>query len=208
MDAIFNWVKTIVIFMIFLTIISNLLGKSDFKKYINVATGLLLVLVTMGPLLALISGENSFEYYFKSALFQQDATEAAYEMRQAEESQKQRIMEQYKKKVCEQIEQLLKKHQLFLIDASVVIDEDEQSTTYGMIQSITVTATYYAPQENEHQVKKVEIPKVTLESKEKKKEKNESSQKFLSPMEIKVKTILSDFYNIDADNINISIQGG
>ena len=207
MEGIYNWVKTIVIFMIFLTIISNMLGKSDFKKYINVAAGLLLVLVTVGPLLSLLTGKNSFDYHFKSAIFQQESIEVAHEMEQAEEQQKHQIMEAYKKKICEQISQILKKEDLYLVDASVVVEEDENSAEYGSIKQITVTATFYAQQEEESQVKQVEIPKITISSEEKEK-KNQSSQEFLSPMEIKVKNVLSDFYNIDGDNININIQGG
>jgi len=208
MEGIYNWVKTIVIFMIFLTIISNMLGKSDFKKYINVATGLLLVLVTMGPLLQLLTGDNSFDYFFQSALFQQESIEVAHEMEQAEKNQRHVILEEYKKKICEQVGQILKKQELYLVDASVVIDEDDESAAYGTIQSMTVTATYYAQPEQKNQVKKVEIPKVTLDSDGKEKQKDQSSQEFLSPMEIKVKNTLSDFYNIDSGNINISIQGG
>ena len=55
-----------------------------------------------------------------------------------------------------------------------------------------------------------EIPKVEIgtsapsEAAKKKKD----SEDFLTPMEIHIKTILSDFYNMSADNINVSIQGG
>lgn len=211
MQGVYSWLKTIVIFMIFLTILSNLLGKSDFKKYIRVVTGLLLVLVTMNPILKLISMDESFDYYFDSVSFNLQTTEVANEMKDAEKAQRQNILKKYKEEIVSQIEDLLKAEDLYLLSATVTIEEDSNSDDYAKIKQLTVEATYYVQDsKSETTIQKVDIPKIEIGSSapsgEVKEEKE--SKDFLTPMEIHIKTVLSDFYNMKADNINISIQGG
>lgn len=210
MQGVYSWLKTIVIFMIFLTILSNLLGKSDFKKYINVVTGLLLVLVTMNPILKLLSMDDSFDYYFDSVSFNLQTTEVANEMRDAEEGQRQIILENYKEEIVKHIEDLLKEEELYLLNAKVSIEEDSSSEDYAKIKQITLKATYSVPDsESETTIEKVEIPKIEIgTSAPSEVVKNENSNDFLSPMEIHIKNVLSDFYNMSEDNINVSIQGG
>lgn len=205
MAGIYSWLKTVVIFMIFLTILSNLLGKSDFKKYINIATGLLLVLVTVNPILQFLKSDKGFDYFYDSVNFNLKTTEIANEMKDAEAGQQKRILAQYKKEIIDQIEQLLNERDLYLVRANVVINEDVNSEEYAKIQALEVEATYSAVDERTpDKVEIVVIPDVTIGGKEKK----TSNASFLSPQEIQIKNMLSDFYNISAENINISIQGG
>lgn len=210
MESIYSWLKTVVIFMIFLTILTNLLGKSDFKKYINVATGLLLVLVTVSPLLQFLTQEKGFDYYFTSSSFQLQTTEIANEMKQAEENQQAAILMKYKEEIRTQIKDLLEERELYFIDADIVIDEDVESEGYAKIKELTVIGTYSSKvtdTETGIEIPSIEIPEIVIGNKEEKKQEKQTED-FLTPMEIQVKNMLSDFYNIKADNINISIQGG
>lgn len=59
MQSLYEWMKDIIIFMILVTVIMNLLGKSSFKKYVGIVTGLLLVLYVIKPLIAL-AGNSDF----------------------------------------------------------------------------------------------------------------------------------------------------
>lgn len=210
MESIYSWLKTVVIFMIFLTILTNLLGKSDFKKYINVATGLLLVLVTVSPILQFLTQDKGFDYYFSSSSFQLQTTEVANEMRQAEENQQVVILTKYKDEIRAQIKDLLEERELYLIDADIVIDEDVESEGYAKIKELTVIATYSAKAADDDtgiEIPSIEISEIVIGNKEENKNEKKTED-FLTPMEIQVKNMLSDFYNIKADNINISIQGG
>lgn len=209
MEGIYSWIKTIVIFMIFLTILSNMLGKSDFKKYINVVTGLLLVLVTVNPILQFISQEESFDYYFDSVSFDLQTTEVANEMQDAEEAQRQVILANYKEEIRAQIESLLEERDLYLLSSEIVINEDSSSEDYAKIKELTVVCTYYVQEDKTvDKVDPIVIPDIEIGINAENKEEKTKEEEFLSPMEIQVKNTLSDFYNIKADNINISIQGG
>ena len=214
MQEVYSWLKTVVFFMIFLTIISNLLDKSDFKKYINVVTGLLLVLVTVTPLLRFTSFDESFAYFFDSVTFNLKTTEVANEMKDAENEQRKVILTEYKKQIKEQIANLIKQEKLYLLDANIVIEEDVESDNYAQIKSLMVKATYYVQdsmiEENKDSiyVPKVDIALVTTN--EGKEETNDAKQQddFLSPLEIHVRDILSDFYHLAGDQIKVDIEGG
>ena len=209
MEQVYDWLKTIVIFMIFLTIISNLLGKSDFKKYINVVTGLLLILVTVNPILQFIKADQKFDYYFDSVTYDLETKEIGNQMKDAEEAQRRVILKRYKEEIKKQIEILLRKEELYLLDANIEIEEDMNREEYARIQELDVTATFYA---NEVQVtqneKQILIPKITIGDDRKEERKAENQDTYLSPMEIHIRDILSDFYKVPIGNINISIQGG
>ena len=214
MNAIYTWLKTIVIFMLFLTILSNLLGKSDFKKYVNVVTGLLLVLITMNPLLKLTSLESVFDNFFDSSTFRLQTTEIGNEMRSAEDQQKTIILKTYKEEIIQQIAQLLEAEHLYVVDAKVMIEEDSSSDDYAKIKYMDVKATYYVQEDeaesriNDVMIQDIRIDDISITDFADEPEEKKDKEEFLTPMEIHVKTILSDFYNLSSDNINISIQGG
>lgn len=211
MGAVYSWLKTVVIFMIFLTILSNLLGKSDFKKYINLTTGLLLVLVTVNPILEFLSSDKGFDYFYDSISLQMESTEVANEMKDAQENQQKEIINEYKRKIQEQMEQLLKEKDLNLLSSEIIIDEDSNSEEYAHIKRIQVVATYLAvTKESETKVAKVVIPEIEIgvdsEQKDTEKEDVGRDARFLSPMEIQIINMLAEFYQISPDNIEVRIQ--
>lgn len=211
MGAIYSWLKSVVIFMIFLTILSNLLGKSDFKKYVNLTTGLLLVLVTVNPILKFISSDKGFDYFYDSINLQMESTEVANEMKDAKENQQKEIINEYKRKIEEQMEQLLKERDLNLLSSEIIIDEDSNSEEYAHIKRIQVDATYLAvTKESESKVAKVVIPEIEIgvdrEQNNTEKENKGRDVRFLSPMEIQIRNMLAEFYHILPDNIEVRIQ--
>ena len=50
MQILYSWVKPLLYFVIFMTMVENILSESSFRKYIRVFSGMMLILVILMPL--------------------------------------------------------------------------------------------------------------------------------------------------------------
>lgn len=208
MEYIYQWIKGIIFFLIFITIISNLLGKSDFKKYMGIITGMILILLVITPLLKLFRLDEKMDFFYDANLFWGNRKELSSQLEYMEENQSVAIIDAYKKEIEGQIEAVLEQNDLYIVSIKLDLDEDSSSSTYCYLNKINLVATYVASDNKKNEIEPVKIEKIAINQKEDKEESEETTDEFLSPMEIHIKNILSDFYNMKSDNINISIQGG
>jgi stage III sporulation protein AF len=206
MNLIYEWVRNIVIFLVLTTIIGNLLGKSSYKKYINLITGIILVILVVSPLLHIFKLENSLDYYLSTNFFTAEAEDFNGRLKDMEQTQMTAITKEYKGVIQEQVTGLLESKGLYLVKLDIIIEENDKSENYGKLKSLNITASVKKEnnKSNKSNVTKVIIDKIKISNKE----ESETGKKedFLSPDEINVKNLFSDFYNMNPDNINISIQ--
>lgn len=99
---------------------------------------------------------------------------------------------------------------IFKEECFIEFNKDFESKDFGLVQTIKVVASYSdlksedstTQNKDSEKINKVEIPVIKVEGELK------NTSQMLSPDEIIIKDMLSDFYNVDKDNININIQGG
>ena len=212
MNEIYSWVKNIVIFLVLTTIITNLLGKSSYKKYINLITGIILVIMVISPLLKLFQLDKTMDYYFTTNSLLAEAEDMNVRLMDAQEGQMTAILKEYKEQIGKQVGNLLDEQDLYLADIEVIIDEDENSSTFGKLLALNITAVHTKSETGEKSADKdkpVRIDTVKIDDIKvgtKKEADPGSSTRILTPDEINIKNLLSDFYNMNPDNINISIQ--
>ncbi len=213
MSEIYSWVKNIIFFLILTTIISNLLGKSTYKKYIDLITGIILLILVVTPFFKLLNLNDSLLYYFNANTLLAESKDISNEIINAEEGQVVTIIKQYKETLIEQIQNVLLKEKLYNNEIELTIDEDSNSSSFGQIKEMNIIAGYTKNSNEENssinnkedsKVEKVQINKIKIGDKDK--SDDILSKDFLSPSEINAKKLLSDFYNMNTDNINISIQ--
>ncbi|BCN30396.1 hypothetical protein bsdtb5_16910 [Anaeromicropila herbilytica] len=211
MEILYSWIRNIIVYIILLNIVMNLLGKSSYKKYIGVFTGMILVLIVVAPIIKVIKASNTLDYYFESNNLALNANDVSNEMIQMEGKQKETIYKQYKAKIANQISQIVEKQGLHTKSIDVEIYEDKKSDDFGKIKSIQVVASHTNKSKGKSSnsnIKKITIDKIVI--KEEKSESNNSSEnganEVSSVEETMLKNSLADFYNISLDNINISIQ--
>lgn len=206
MNAIYDWVRNIIIFLVLTTIIGNLLGKSSYKKYITLTTGIILVILVVSPLFQLFHLDKTLDYYLSNNLFKAEAEEYNGRLLDVEETKMTSIIQKYKDIIHEQVEQLLKTKELSISSIDIVVEENEESEDFGSLKTLTIVVSKEI-EENKSEKSMIEdilIDKIKIGDKEE--SEAEEGDNNLSPEEINVKNLLSDFYNMNPDNINISIQ--
>jgi stage III sporulation protein AF len=207
MDEIYTWIKNIVIYMIMNTIIMNLLGNKSYKKYISIVSGMILVLIVVSPLMKFMQLEENLDYYLQINDFAIETSEFKTDLNRMEEEQSNAIFAEYHDKIQLQVKELLREESVYLDSFHLTIDRDTKSSTFGEIMSMNITANMEQNEEEDRedrlQIDEIEIVSIRMEEQE-----ENAAQILPSPMEINIKNKLSDFYNIEQGNINISIQGG
>lgn len=205
MDEIYTWIKNIVIYMIMNTIIMNLMGNKSYKKYISIVSGMILVLIVVSPLMNFMDLEDKLDYFLQTNDFAVETSDFKNDVNQLEKEQRDAILKEYLVKIKDQVAELLSEEGLQLEKFDASVDMDTASNTFGSLLGMKLTANVKQEEGDMKNdslfIDKIEIDKIGMD------EKKDTVEKVPSPIEINIKTLLSDFYNIEPDNINISVQG-
>ncbi|HKL99646.1 MAG TPA: stage III sporulation protein AF [Mobilitalea sp.] len=212
MDILYEWIRNIVIYMILNTIIMNLLGNSSYKKYVSIVSGMILVLIVISPLMKYMELEENLDYYLQSNEFAVETSDFKNSLQHMEKEQLRAVFDEYGNKVKEQVRELLLVESLIMTDFKLMFDLDSTSKSFGEMTSMKLVASYQEVEDINKEdknskridIKEIDIAEVSSISKD----KQEIPIIPPSPAEINIKIKLSDFYNIDMDNINITIRGG
>lgn len=207
MEEIYSWIRNIVIYMIINTIIMNLLGNKSYKKYVSIVSGMILVLIVVSPLIKLMKLDANLDYFFEANDFAVEASDFKNDLSRMEEAPVDAIFSEYLEKIRTKVKDVLSEHEVYLEDFDVTFDQDPEHATFGEILSLDIKANMTEKEDGSNsdrlRIEDIEIDKIIIDE-----EAKEEEQKVPSPLEIELKKQLSDFYNIEQDNINISIQGG
>lgn len=74
-DFIYQWIENIAFYLVILTVGMQMVPNSVYKKYIQFFSGLILVILLMGPIFKIFGVKNEFEELFDDAQYQQKIEE-------------------------------------------------------------------------------------------------------------------------------------
>lgn len=212
MEKIYSLVKDIVVYLILVTIIMNLVGKSSYRKYISIFTGMVLILIIAKPVVSLFNLSDTFNYYFDNNLFMVEAKGYNDELMAADEKGKQAILTEYQNIVKNQIEMVLNRYNLYPSSMNTLLDTDESSGDYGMVTEITIVAAFTREdstvESSDIKVDKIMINQdIKIEGKEKKEQSDTESGAYEDTKK-KIREELSNSFQIEQDQIHITIEEG
>lgn len=207
MEEIYSWIRNIVIYLLINTIIMNLLGNKSYKKYVSIVSGMILVLIVISPLIKLMKLEENLDYFLQANDFAVEASDFKSDINRMEEAQVDAIFADYKEKIHAQVKDILLKEKVYIKNFNITFDYDNESTTFGEMLRMDITAKL-KKEDEEEQADNLSIDAIEIERIIFGKGDNSQLEELPSPLEIELKTELSDFYNIEPGNININIQGG
>ena len=75
MDFLYDWVKNLAVFLIFISIIRNLLPKNHYEKYVKLFTGMLVILLVLQPLSGFLGAQDRIDTLFSLDLYSQEMEE-------------------------------------------------------------------------------------------------------------------------------------
>lgn len=140
-EALLNWARTIICYMIFLSLAGNLLAGSSYGKYLRLFGGMVLILIVLSPAAAPLDLEEQMGYLFDQIAFKQEAEGLKKEIFGMEEKRLKGITAQYRENVEEEVEQLAEDQGYECREVSVILDENRESQDYGKLLGINIVLT-------------------------------------------------------------------
>lgn len=193
-------IRQLAFFMIFSGIMLELVAGTKYQKFVEWVVGLLLIL----QLAALLAGEGGLweKFLYRLRSFEYSIQkEAAFEKIVAGEEQAEAsVRAAYESVLQEQLSQILKKEQLVVEQVKFYFGE-----TGTELRGLMVLArAEQKKEENSDGQERVTIRRIGPVSLEQVPARTE--QKLLTPREIYLTELLSDFYQLSEEHIYVSIQ--
>ncbi|WP_455714091.1 stage III sporulation protein AF [Anaerosporobacter sp.] len=212
MEQIYSLVRNIVVYIILVTIIMNLVGKSSYRRYISIFTGMVLILIVTKPILSLFNLSDTFNYYFKNNLFMVESKDYNDELMAADEAGKQAILSEYQNIVKDQIETVLTRYKLYPSTVNASLDSDESSDEYGLVTEITIVAAFTREDKtiasSDINVDKIMINQdIKIDGKVEKEQPDKEAGAYEGTKN-KIREELSSSFQIEPDRIHITIEEG
>lgn len=201
-----TWTLNIVTVVIFIAFVEMLLPNSSMKKYIKMVVGLLVILVILNPILELVNGKMNIqdEIFKSSAIVERQVLSQRIDKFQ--NFQDQQILSVYKLKIMEHLKEKIKyEYGRQVVHGTIEIEENRGSKEFGKIKKISMVISHMDAKydgKSENGIKPVE--KITVQV-------NGNQEKFTSATSNEddlvsdIKNNISKFYDVDKDNINISV---
>ena len=131
-SVIYGWVKNLVCFYIFLTVILRLLPQSHYQKYVRFFSGMLLMILVFSPVLSLLGKEGALLQKISQAGFFQDMDNLKMDTAHLEQAQKEVYLREYERAVGMDISRMAEARQLYASQVKVRLSEDYQVESIAM----------------------------------------------------------------------------
>lgn len=184
MEVIYVWVKNIVCFYIFMAIITHLLPKESYRKYVRFFSGMLLTILVVTPVLSVFGKEDVLMKKISQAGFFQELDNIKLDTRYFEETQKKAYVQEYERVIGMDVGRIAEGQQLQVLWTDVHLSQEYQVESIDMEVKVGEENGVY-------------IPKVSFE---------DNSQEH--PRVYALKQELMDFYRLTEEQIHITVQGG
>ncbi len=219
MKEVLNWAGNILFFLVFLTVLENLLPNKKYGRYIRLFTGLVLILLIVQPVARGLNLEERLARFFEAITFQQQADDLSREIMGIEQQRLQQIMGSYEEAVESDLNAMAEEMGYVSKGAHVVIEKNVDSQEYGSVVRIEmeVMETREGKEEQDDAVQAVNpVELVTIkvteeetaegiskETREETKSLSELSQEgTLNQLKRKVET----YYGLETGEVEIKVQ--
>lgn len=132
-------VRNIVVLIILITILDLVLPRSDFRPFVNMVVGLVLMLMLLSPLRSLLNLPGALDpvWEMQMAVSQNDidAKQALLEQMNWDLT-----LERFRALVGEKVSSVLAEHGLEVVELTLLLEEDTNHMEFGQPQQIIVLA--------------------------------------------------------------------
>lgn len=197
MDAIYQWMKELTYFMLFLGFIRNLTGKK-YEKYARLTVGLCTVALLIKPISGLLSDKD-----FSGILERHSFAFELEEESMADSALDSRILEEYKDRLLVQISEIVKPWGYQPTGLELDIQQ-------GVWNGFTVCLARIKDEEHEYEdqerkIERISISEIVIRTDTEQKSAQEEAA-FLMRQE-EITRALAQYYRLETEQIHIKMEG-
>ena len=134
MEAVYGWVKNIIYYMIFLSVVNNLLADSKYGKYIRFFSGMVLILLVVSPFTGGLHLDEQISSMFKSISFQNDTDDLKQDLWGMEERRLDQVIREYEQAVAADVEAMARAEGLECTGAAYRLTVTETAAVMGRLK--------------------------------------------------------------------------
>lgn len=196
-------VQNLLIYYIILSVVMSLVGNSSFKKYVEMFSGLVMIIIILNPLIKLFGVENSLDLNIRKNQLYEITKAESEDIMVAELKQSDAVLRQYEETIENQIGTVMSNHDYKAIDVRVAIDDVLDSETFGQIKSVEVCCQKGAgePAEEASAIENVEIPEIKIQTKSQVEKEVEDS---LETKDVSLE--IASMYGLSVEDIKIQVK--
>jgi len=186
-----QWICSIAMFLVLSGIVLELIADTKYYKFARWVTGVILLLQFLKPVAENDFTRNRFDTVFGSFDYALGADRVVEEIYETDRQAEQTVLSEYKADIAAQINRILQKNGLKLVQTELSVVND------GTIEKMWVWAEYLDGTEGKEQPVPTIAPVRIGE---------ERKVDAVSPLELYIRETLSEFYQIEENNIEVIIQ--
>ena len=187
-----RWICSIAMFLVLSGIILELIADTKYYKFARWVTGVILLLQFIKPLADTENVRNRFMAAFGSFDYALGTDRVLEDIYMVDEQAEYSVLREYKEGIAEQINRMLQKNGLKLMQAEMSVGKD------GSIEQLWVWADYLDGTEEGKSLIPTIVPVRIGE---------EVKKNTVSPLELYIRESLAEFYQLDENNIEVVIEG-
>lgn len=138
MDIIYDWIRSLVSYMILMTMIMNLLPDKKYEKYLRLFTGMVFLLLVFAPFADLTGVEAQMAGAFERITFQTDVKLLKKEIEDSDGKRMQKLVKNYETMVEQNLQTMADGIELECVEVAVVLEENMESADFGAVRQVAM----------------------------------------------------------------------
>lgn len=136
MERFSEWIRGLAFYLIFMTMLLNLLPDRKYEKYFRLFTGMLFILLVFRPFTDLTGLEGQIAGAFERITFQNDVRLLKKEIEDADGKRLSRLMDSYREAVETDLRIMAEGYDVECLSVAAVIDVSGDGAGQGALQSV------------------------------------------------------------------------
>ena len=136
MKGIYEWIRSLVSFMILMTAIMNLLPDKKYEKYLHLFSGMVFLLLFFAPLTDLSGLEAQMAGAFERITFQTDAKLLKKEIEDADGARMQQLILQYETVLEQELRTMAESVCAECTDVEVIMETNLEQEEFGKLREV------------------------------------------------------------------------
>lgn len=198
MNGVLSWVRSIVFYLIFTTLIVNMLPDRKYEKYLRLFVGMVLVFLVFEPFADISGMEAQVAGAFERITFQNDAALLRKEIDDADGKRMERLADQYEEAIENDIMNMAGGNAVLCKEVQVVL-ERENGGEFGKILGISVEL---GVREAENQSSSDAAVPVDTASGEKRRLVRQNANREISELKKKI----GEYYGLEESYITVNLE--
>lgn len=129
-SAISGWMYNIILFLLFSSLLLQLVAEKRYEKYVRFFSGIIIMLLVISPVLNWIGSENIMNFNYLEECFSQAAILASQETENINSLKEETVSKRYSMQIQLSLERIISAKGYELVDAEIDLEDNSDSSNY------------------------------------------------------------------------------